>query len=55
MMAKGALMVAVGLAITGGTYYFAGTRGGGTYLVAWGPVVFGVITIIRGLVGARSG
>ena len=45
-MRQGALWCAVGLLITGLTYSAA--AGGGVYIVAWGPVVFGAIRFFRG-------
>jgi energy-coupling factor transporter transmembrane protein EcfT len=41
----------VGLLITVFTYHSASSSSsGGTYFVAWGPMVIGVIAIIRGLI-----
>jgi hypothetical protein len=38
----------IGLVITIGTYAFAASRGGGTYLVSYGPMVVGVVCMARG-------
>src|ERR1039457_626098 len=43
----GILLVVVGIVITAATYSMA--RHGGMYVVAYGPVVFGAISILRGL------
>jgi len=44
----GVLLLAVGLVITAATYSSA-SREGGTYVVAYGPVIFGAVRIFRGL------
>ena len=44
----GLLLLVVGLVITAATYSSA-AREGGTYVVAYGPVIFGAIRIFRGL------
>ena len=44
----GLALVAVGLGITIVTYGGA-AESGGTYVVAWGPVVFGLVRFVRGL------
>ena len=46
-MGVGFLMLAVGIVITAATYSMA--RNGGMYIVAYGPVVFGAVGVIRGL------
>ena len=43
----GLLLLAVGILLTVGTYSAA--KGGGTYVLAWGPMVYGAITLVRGL------
>jgi hypothetical protein len=48
----GIILLVVGIAITAATYGSA-TRQGGTYIVAYGPIVVGAIKLIRGL--ARLG
>ncbi len=48
----GAIFFAVGLLITIGTYHSAASsRGGGTYIIAWGPMLFGFLRMIRGIMG----
>jgi len=44
----GGLLVVLGVVITVVTYQDA--SGGGTYIVAWGPVVYGAARLFRGLV-----
>jgi hypothetical protein len=44
----GALLLVVGIVITAATYGSA-SESGGTYIIAYGPIVVGVIKIIRGL------
>jgi hypothetical protein len=48
----GAILLIVGIAITGITHNSA-SREGGTYVIAYGPMIVGAIKILRGL--ARSG
>jgi hypothetical protein len=43
----GGLLVGVGLVITVGTY--AAAANGGTYVVAFGPIIFGGIRLLKGL------
>lgn len=47
----GLLLIIVGIAITVITHDHA-SRQGGTYVVAFGPIIVGVIRLVRGL--ARS-
>jgi hypothetical protein len=49
----GLIALVVGLAITIGTY--AAASGGGVYFVAYGPMIFGVIYLIKGLVNVSRG
>ena len=44
----GIILLVVGIGITAATYDSA-SRQGGTYIVAYGPIVVGVIKLIRGL------
>ena len=44
----GIILIIVGIAITAITHDHA-SRQGGTYIVAFGPIVFGVIRLFRGL------
>lgn len=46
----GAGIFVIGLVITIATYSAASSSGGGTYVVAWGPMIIGLIWTIRGLV-----
>jgi hypothetical protein len=50
MILKGALWLGGGLALTIVTYSSA--QGGGTYVLAWGPMIYGLITLVRGLAGS---
>ena len=45
----GLLAVAAGLGITFGTMALATSRGGGTFVVAWGLVLAGALSVFRGL------
>jgi hypothetical protein len=52
----GAALFVVGLLITVLTYSHASGSGGGVYVVAWGPMLFGVVRMVIGLVLlAKSG
>ena len=42
------LLVVVGIIVTAVTYDSA-SQGGGTYIVAWGPMVYGAIRLFKGL------
>jgi len=44
----GLAWLVLGIVVTVATYSSASQQGG-TYLVAWGPVVYGLIQIVRGL------
>jgi DnaJ domain len=45
----GAAVLVLGIAITAGTYDNAVDSGGGTYIIAYGPIVFGIAWIVKGL------
>ncbi len=47
----GSLLLVGGLVLTVVTYS-AASSGGGTYVLAWGPIIFGGIRLIRGLTQA---
>ncbi|TMQ13367.1 MAG: hypothetical protein E6J90_28835 [Deltaproteobacteria bacterium] len=47
-LAIGAVLLLIGIIITAATYGSA-SQSGGTYIIAYGPIVVGVIKIIRGL------
>src|SRR5262249_52964079 len=49
MMIVGAILAIIGIAITAATYNSAASRGGGTYFIAYGPIVVGVINFFKGL------
>ena len=53
-MVVGLLFLAGGIAITVLTYKSAVAAGGGQYIVAYGPIIFGAITFLRGI-GNTSG
>jgi hypothetical protein len=46
----GGLLLTLGIIVTAGTYGSA-SESGGTYVIAYGPIIFGVIRLIRGLAG----
>ena len=46
----GLLLVIIGIAITSITYSSV-SQSGGTYIVAYGPIIVGVIRIFKGLAG----
>jgi hypothetical protein len=48
-MFYGAFWCAGGIAVTVVTYQFAAGVGGGTFIIAWGAVLFGAIQFVRGL------
>lgn len=50
-MMVGLVLLIVGIAITAGTYNSASDRGGGTYFIAYGPMVVGGIRFFQGLFG----
>jgi len=50
--AVGGLIMLVGIAVTIGTMNAA--QGGGTYIVAWGAILFGGIQLVSGLMSAGS-
>ena len=46
----GLLLLVIGIAITAGTYSAAvGGNAGGTYVLAYGPIIVGVLRLLRGL------
>ena len=47
----GLVLFFVGLIITLATKDAAESNGGGTYVVAYGPMVVGVLNVLRGLAG----
>jgi hypothetical protein len=54
-IAIGVALVALGIGISGVTYLMASQNPhGGSYLLAWGPVLFGAITVVRGISALRT-
>jgi len=49
-MIMGAVVCVIGIVITAWSYTVAEEGGGGSYVVAWGAIVFGAIQFVRGLV-----
>ena len=49
-MIMGAVVCVIGIVITVWSYAAAEEAGGGSYVVAWGAIVFGAIQFVRGLV-----
>lgn len=49
----GAAIFLVGLIITVATYSNA-SSGGGTYIVAWGPMILGIVWVVRGLMAVSK-
>ncbi len=47
----GLIMIAVGVAVTVGTY--ASASDGGSYMVMWGLPLFGAVSVFKGLTGRR--
>jgi hypothetical protein len=50
-MLYGGIVCVAGIVVTGVTYLAASGPGGGTYLVAWGAILFGGLRFFRGLTG----
>lgn len=40
-------LLVVGVVITVGTYVAARSRGGGTYIISFGPIIFGLLRMIQ--------
>ena len=53
-MLVGGGLILLGVVITAVTHDAAVRSGGGTYVVAYGPIVFGVIRFFQGLFGVMS-
>ena len=49
-IAIGLVLLVIGIIVTAVTYDSA-SREGGTYIIAWGPMVFGAIRLFKGLAG----
>jgi hypothetical protein len=52
-IAIGAVVFVIGLVITIATYSSA-SSGGGTYVVAYGPMIFGILYVIRGFMAVAK-
>jgi hypothetical protein len=51
-MGYGAILLAIGVVITVGSYTMAASGGGGGgYLLMWGPILFGLIRLVTGFLG----
>jgi hypothetical protein len=50
---RGALFLAVGFVVTSVTYMFASSAGG-SYLVAWGAILYGLYEISKGFAASRN-
>ncbi|MGZ6267647.1 MAG: hypothetical protein ACXWNR_03685 [Candidatus Limnocylindrales bacterium] len=48
-MVIGGLICAGGVVVTLATYNAAASSGGGSYIIAWGAIVFGGLRFLRGL------
>ena len=53
-MLFGALWCIGGIAITAATYNAAASTGEGSYVVAWGAILFGAMQFFRGLIEASA-
>jgi len=53
-MTRGLIWAVIGIVITCGTLAFASGRGGGSYVVFYGAIIYGVIDFIAGLSGWLS-
>ncbi len=54
-MLFGALWCVGGIVVTAATFAAASNSGGGSYVVAWGAIVFGAIQFFRGLSQSAEG
>ena len=45
----GIIMLGLGLAVTIGTESMASSSGGGTYIIAYGPILGGIVLLLKGL------
>jgi Protein of unknown function (DUF2510) len=55
LIITGIVLLAIGLAITVGSYAWASSRGGGHYYITFTPIIIGVIAIVRGISQTRRG
>jgi hypothetical protein len=49
----GVVLIVLGIAVTAVT--FSSAQGGGTYIVAYGPILVGIISVVRGLTTMARG
>jgi len=49
MMALGGVLCLIGIIITAATHEHARSSGGGTYIIAYGPIIVGAIRFFQGL------
>jgi hypothetical protein len=55
MFRYGLIIFGIGVVITVVTYSMAaGHRNGGSYIVSWGPMLAGVVAMVRGLIGVSA-
>ena len=54
-LAIGCALLLLGIAVTAGTHSAARHAGGGSYVIAYGPIVVGVITIFKGIFNLSMG
>ncbi len=54
MMIMGAILCVVGIVITAATHDAAEQNGGGTYVIAYGPMIVGGIRFFQGLFGMMA-
>jgi hypothetical protein len=52
-MITGAVICVIGIVVTAVSYSSA-SEGGGSYVVAWGAIIFGAIRFFRGLMQASE-
>src|SRR5215207_6408668 len=52
MVTMGVLLLGVGIGITALTHSMATDAGGGTYIVAYGPIAAGIIYLLKGLLSS---
>lgn len=53
-MLMGGLICVIGIVVTVTTYSAVSSAGGGSYVVAWGAIIFGGIQFLRGLFTPRE-
>lgn len=52
MIIGGVIWLVIGIGITLVTHDMASSAGGGTYIVAYGPVIAGIIYLLKGLLSS---